>query len=211
MSILWLIPIFAAIAFVAWYLPKRKAAKKAKQFPQILSVDIPAICYEPESNHHTPGGVVVRSYIPVGPEVLQLIENGIAHTLRNTASQNWANFRNLSDFQVFLVPPATHNVEDDPGSPALLVKSLDPNGVDIRTTQAAGTCMGVPGGILRGDDVRYPSIILPYEDSELPAHAQYFEESARNEAEHIVMWANNRAMFFNYVGANDQHPIFPDA
>lgn len=208
MSALWLIPIGIAIGFAVWFLQRRHAKKFEARHPLTYSVEIPPECYD--NNQQTANGVTVRPYALVSPEALQLIENGIAHTIRNTANQNWSQFRNLSDFQVFLVPPMTHNVETDPGSPALMVKYLDAGG-NIGQVQAAGTCIGVSGSILGLADPRYPSIILPFEASQLPAHASYLEESARNEAEHIVMWANNKNMYFNYTGANDQHPIFPDA
>lgn len=190
---------------------RRKRAKKVAERPLTYSVDIPDACTEPEGFHQSLGGITVRSYLPVSDEALARIEAGIAHTVRNTLNL-WGTgtpFSNLTEWQVFLVPPATHNVETDPGSPALLVKYLDAGG-NVQTSQAAGTCMGVDGGILGRSDGRYPSIILPYEESELPDHANYLEESARNEAEHIRMWANNKAMYANYTGANDQHPIFPD-
>lgn len=214
-SILWIIPIAIVIGLGVWYMKRRKAAERAIKADHGVSIVIPDACSDDANRYFTrpdQKGVTVRSFGPVPTEqALQLIDSGIAHTLRNTENQNWTNFRTIEEFEVFLVPPATHNVETDPGSPAILVRQLDPNGVDVRETQAAGTCIGVEGGVLGKTDTRYPAIVLPYEDTELPAHAVYLEESARNEAEHIVMWVNNKNMFFNYVGANDQHPIFPDA
>jgi hypothetical protein len=210
MNIAIVIAFIGAVVGVAYLLKMYKGKRRAKQNPLTYSVDIPESCYD--NGVVMDSGLIIRPYIPVSVDAQLLIEAGIAHTIRNTLGL-WGigtPFSNLAEWQVFLVPPDTHNVETDPGSPALLVKALDPSG-NLYQVQAAGTCMGVDGGLLGLQDPRTPAIILPYEESQLPAHAVYLEESARNEAEHIRMWANNKSMYFNYTGANDQHPIFEDA
>jgi membrane protein required for beta-lactamase induction len=86
---------------------------------------------------------------------------------------------------------------------------------DVGQVQSAGTCIGVDGSMFiphKGPvtDPRYPSEVLPYEDGELPAHAQYLEESARNESEHLAEWMNNKTMFHSFAIVGDIHPHFED-
>jgi hypothetical protein len=202
--------IIGGIYAAATVLIHFKVKAKVKAHPLTYNVDIPDACYSEEARHVTPGGIVVRSYVAVPESDLQLIENGNTHTFRNARHYNpsWPDV-DLSTVQVFLVPPMTHNVETDPGSPALLVKFLDAAG-NIVPIQSAGTCIGVSGGLLGTVDPRYPSTVIPYEPGETDLHAFYFEESNRNEREHVEEWLFNRAMFFTYAIVGDVHPHFPD-
>jgi hypothetical protein len=210
----WIAPILvfgglAALVYVLLYLKKKNLQKK---HPLIYNVDIPFDrLIDPYFS--TANGVTVRSVVPVPAEALQAIENGIAHQIRNTqrAKPEWTGFRNLSEYQVFLIDPHTHNVETEPGSPALLVKALNPNGVDVFTVQSAGTCIGVAGGILGGaDDPRYPSIVLPHQAQEDWRFLNYLEESARFESEHIAEWGNDKQYFYSFANTGDVHPHWPD-
>jgi hypothetical protein len=201
----------AAVFYGLYRLLKHvKVAAKVKSHPLTYNVEIPDACFTDEAFHKTPDEITVRSYVPVPAGDLQLIEDGIKHTIRNARHYNpsWPDV-DLRTVQVFLVPPDTHNVETDPGSPALLVKYLDLAG-NIQTAQSAGTCIGVAGGMLGTEDTRYPSTVIPYEPGETDLHAVYFEESNRNEREHIEEWLFNRAMFFTYAIVGDVHPHFPD-
>lgn len=205
--------VCAAIGGLIWFLLRQKKKAKSK-YVLTYSVDIP---YEKliEQPFFTPGGITVRSYIPVPDSDLELIERGVRHTITNARHYNpsWPE-PNLRDIQFFLIPPHTHNVETDSGSPALIVKYLTMAGT-VGTEQTAGTCIGVDGAMFmpgKGpvQDPRYPSVVLAYEEGETKEHASYFEESARNEFEHLDEWTNNREMFKSFAIVGDRHPHFED-
>jgi hypothetical protein len=177
----------------------------------------PECLYDESSFHLTPGGVTVRSCVPVPDEALAAIERGIAHQIRNSShyNPNWTGARSLSEYQVFLIPEMAVNRETDPGSPALLVRYLTQNSSLSDPVQTAGTVIGVDGAMFvvgKGPvaDPRYSSEVLPEQSQENWTHLAYLEESSRNESEHKAEWDNNRAMFRTYAIVGDVHPHFPD-
>jgi hypothetical protein len=220
MSIFWLIPIGIAIAAFVWFLKSRDAKKNQAQAP-VFNVDINTPLTQElfADGVFTPGGATVRALKSMGTipaEALDAIDRGISHQIRNSGAlhPDWKVFQNLSEYQLYLIDPMTHNVETDPGSPALIAKYLDLSS-NVGQQQTAGTCIGVDGAIFipgtgPSNDARYPSIVLPYEPGEMDKHASYFEESARNESEHIREWGNDKVMFRSFAIVGDVHPHFPD-
>lgn len=220
------ITIFIAGLFVGlgYFLLRYQAKRRGKQHPAVLNVVLPDSNYKEENYYNSHGrelndGVTVRTYdddngvrVDVPQVVLDAIEEGIAHQIRNSsaARPSWTQFRNIKDYEVYLVKPHTHNVETDPGSPALLVNYSDAAGNQLKL-QSAGTCIGVGGAVLfGGTDTRYPAIVMPYEPGEEVEHLTYIRETARNESEHLAEWMNDRQMFASFAIVGDVHPHFPD-
>jgi hypothetical protein len=204
--------VVAAIAGFIYFLLWRKSKKKAGVLTN--SVEIP---YDNLlTMQMTEGGVTVRSNVVVPPEALAAIDRGIQHQITNSSHYNpgWTIARTLPEYQVFLIPPHTHNVVTEPGSPALLVKYLTMAGT-VGEVQTAGTCIGVDGAMFvpgKGpvSDPRHPSMVLPHQAGESWQYLSYLEESARNESEHLAEFFNDRTMFKSFAIVGDVHPHFED-
>jgi hypothetical protein len=207
------IVVLALVFGFAWFLERRKAKEKAKKHPLTYNVDIPFDKLL-EFPQFTKNGITVRSTVVVPDEALDAIDRGFSHTITNSRHYNpsWDKGGSpTTDAQVFLIPKMVTNVETDPGSPAILVRYLDPNGVDIRTAQSAGTNIGVDGAILGGiADTRWPSVVACSQEDTDWAHIPYLEETIRNEFEHNQEWWNDKGMFFSFGIVGDVHPHFPD-
>jgi hypothetical protein len=208
---LGLIGCFAALGVGIFILLRLKAKRAAKKHPLVFNVDIPFDRLLEQQ--FTPLGITVRSTSVVPPEALDAIDRGFQHTITNSRHYNpsWTNGGTPQEAQIFLIPRMTTNVETEPGSPALILKYLNVNGVDIEEAQTAGTNIGVDGSILYGvTDIRYPSVVVCEQSDCNWQYLNYLEESVRNEFEHNQEWLNSKSMFFTFATVGDVHPHFPD-
>jgi hypothetical protein len=135
----------------------------------------------------------IQSNVPISDEIIATIRNGLRLQISAVTAlkPTWVFKKRIEDYNVAFIDPQATNMD---GSPALLIRGI----------QSAGTCIGV------GDDgLSESAIILPHQSATNWRYVDYLRDSVRHESEHIVLWANDRALFYYYVGANDIHPIFP--
>lgn len=185
------IVIIAVVAFVLW----RKLGKG--QYITMHGVRIPKkFPYE----FRTHGGVLVRSVVDISVGIQAWIDEGIQRQIDAVGRlrPTWTACRRLSGYTVLLVEPMSYYSGDNPtiqGAPQLNVS-------DGRT--ASGMCIGT------GDTYSEPCAVIPHQAGQAWRFPEYFINSVRYESEHLTMWANDRAMYYQYQGGEDVHPIFGD-
>jgi hypothetical protein len=136
------------------------------------------------------GAPLIESVAPVPETAVAAITAGILQQIATTPIY-WTRQRRIEEYNVALIEPTATNMD---GSPALMVRGI----------QSAGTVIGV------GDDGHVPSvIILPHQGATSWAHLDYLKASARHESEHSAEWANDQAVFWQFIGSGDIHPHFP--
>lgn len=145
-------------------------------------------------------GVSVFSAVRPSDLQLRLIDEGIQITINNTAGKNWQKYRHHSEFEIILLPLTDYSKIG--GCP--LLRTTGMNSITI-----AGAVIGVrqKGS---GVDAKRPMIAMPYSDVKSEYCQNLYRDTAKHEAEHIVL-LNDLTQFFFYTGVNDIHPIFGKA
>lgn len=167
------------------------------------------------SNGTTPKGARYYSVLPVPPEFLNAIDEGLQSQINryNAVFPNWANYDQVADYDILIITGDAQNVETAPGSPAMYVQGI----------QTAGTNIG-NSGVPR---VKKPYIVLPQQEFVLitvpatstePAkfvrkdmphpwgYLEYWTASVQWESEHVRESVNDRGYFEKFAISGDSHP-----
>ena len=188
-----LVGIVLAVAvffFLRWHFRNEKDLKLRKDLD---SLGIPKHKALFKHDYVSPGGVVIRSTVPVPDSAMAQIENGISRTIDRHSRHypHWTKAKKLSDYAVLFVDPMATNVINEPGSPAILVRGV----------QAAGTCIGV----WQFAAAERPYMVIPHQQETSWRYAEYLNNTAAHEGEHLIEFANDFAVFSEWA-ANDIHP-----
>lgn len=146
----------------------------------------------------TPGGVKVKSTVPVPAVQQALIDEGFQATIDryDDAFVDWIEGMNLSDYEVYLIDPMGTNQVTEPGSPCIYV-----NGI-----QTAGTCLGVHPRTQLENVI----VVAPHQADSGWAYPDYFKNTIAYEGEHAVERKNIAnaplGVFQAFVGSTDSHP-----
>ncbi len=161
----------------------------AKEFTR-LRIPVPKF----EFADYTPLGVKVRSTVSIPSNALNSIDEGIGNQIyRHSAKYpNWNVGKLHSEYSVLLIDPMTTNVENEPGSPAILVQGI----------QTAGT------GIRDGGE-KLVHIVAPHQQNQEWQFKEYFKNTIWFESEHCRENWNDLDVFNRYVGGSDVHPHVP--
>lgn len=161
----------------------------------------------------TPGGVKVRSTVPVPNEYLGHIDTGIRRQIDRLSphAPAWTAGTNLNEYAVLIVDPNylfdwnTHQqtppcvtVENDPGASCLFIGG----------TKSAGTIVGHDDYFDELD--LKPAIVVAHQVANNWTKSEFFTSAIHNESEHLRGWLTRRqepiGLFYHFQGANDVHP-----
>lgn len=194
---LWMIIIFGGIAaaFAGFYFLRKRGSIDRGIWKALDSeVGHPKHLAQFKYSYTTPEGARVRSTVPVPDVALNAVDNGIRNQIvrHNRKFPHWNNYRSISDYDVLFVEPTAHNVETEPGSPAILV----------RGTQSAGSAIGLEP---RSAADR-PYMVIPHQEAEGWRFINYLMRTAWNESEHVREAVNDYGVFLHYAHTGDIHP-----
>lgn len=191
--------VLAAVAVggVVLFFWSRKRAVKEQIWDSLDGCGIPKSNADLRHSYTTPGGARVMSTVAVPTTALADIDTGISNQIHRHDREypHWANYRNLSDYDVVLIDPMAINVENEPGAPSIFVSGV----------QTAGTCIGVQPR----SPAKKPYIIAPHQEGQGWRYRDYFMRTIWHESEHVRERQNDIGIFLSYTGANDVHPHVP--
>jgi len=173
------------------------------------TIGIPNEYTELKETYTTPRGAYVRSTVPVPPDFLNAIDEGIARQINRLSGMfpAWSEGKQISDYTVVLIDPnpgggqaKCENFETEPGSPCLYIGGI----------KAAGTVVGT--------DEQWPAelknrtpIVAPHQVNQQWRFREYFVNSIHNESEHVRSWKNRNnpptGVFYYFRGEHDVHPL----
>jgi hypothetical protein len=140
-------------------------------------------------------GMEVQSVVAVPDSALQAVETGYMRTVARHSAQypQWQRAKTLPEVKILFVEPRTYNVQNEPGSPALLIKGR----------QSCGTVIGINHEFARDKETQY--IVLPHQAKSNWAYLTYLENCSAHEGEHFIEFPNDYQIFSKW-NANDPHP-----
>lgn len=172
------------------------------------TVGIPDTYTNLKETYTTPRGAKVRSTVPVPPDALNAIDEGLNQQILRLSGMfpAWSVGKNISDYTVVFVDSnpggeqaSCVNEVTEPGSPCLYIGGQ----------KSAGTALGTDER-WRDLDTVLP-IIVPHQQNQQWRFRQYLVNSIHNESEHVRAWWNRNneptGVFYHFIGEYDQHPF----
>lgn len=171
------------------------------------SIGIPDEYTNLKESYTTPRGAKVRSTVPVPPDFLNAIDEGLDRQINRLSGMfpKWTAGKNISDYTVVFVDPnpgggqtACQNEVTEPGSPCLYIGGQ----------KSAGTAVGTDEQWTELDKV--VPIVVPQQQAQQWRFREYFVNSIHNESEHVRGWLNRNneptGVFYHFIGEYDVHP-----
>lgn len=161
----------------------------------------------------TPGGIKVKSVVPVPDNFLTAADEGTQEQIDRLSrlAPEWVNGKRLTDYTILIVVPNSTYTPEGVPSPPCQNRFTEPGSpcIYVQGTQAAGTIIGYDDRY-QELDIR-PAIVVPHQVAQDWRFRDYFKASVHNEGEHVRSWLNKTnnptGMFYHFQGANDSHPF----
>lgn len=186
MAYLILLVTIALIAGIYYYNRNKRKAGFQKSVLKSLPIEI----VDPLFTYETVKGASVRTVSKLEDEevFLRAIDRGLTDVFNRTKDRGYTKYQTHSEFSIVCNPPTYFTQAES--YPALTMK----NGMTI-----AGTVVQLIPFLLE------PPFILIAENEKF---LDYLGDAVAAEAEHIIAFYNDKAVFDFAQGMNDIHPIY---
>lgn len=204
MDLIWVFVIIAiglAIAgLVYWRLGTRKE-KRIEKKKGNLPIDYPYTQADFKYSYVRANCPHIQSVAPVPEEAIAAIIEGLNMTQRAVRRKfpSWMNGFKLESVNIAIINPQGSHPEF--GFPELLINVKDLAGKVIQQVATAGTVLGLPG-----HNVSPMVIVIPHQAATDWRFLEYLRNTARNEYEHFLEFANDLYEAQKYTGTYDIHP-----
>jgi hypothetical protein len=182
------------------------------------TIGIPNEFTEFKYDYVTPGGIKIKSVVPIPPAFLGYADQGRQRQIDRFKTM-FPNFAESPETQILVIHPNTgFNRDGTPSTPPCVTVENDPGApcIYVAGQKAAGLTIG---GDERWQELKnVVPLVLAEQTAQNWTHVEWFIETVANEREHISAWRNRGTypegwpyfpvtVFEYFQGDRDVHPM----